>query len=61
MTGMTVSKLKAVALIEAAKLPPGVFGEYREAINSCDTVEAATLAHSRSNSKERRKKYGHIK
>jgi len=48
-----ISGLKKLALSEAAELPPGVFDEYREAINSCDTIEEVELL--RENIKKEKK------
>lgn len=48
-----ISGLKKLALSEAAELPSGVFDEYREAINSCDTIEEVELL--RENIKKEKK------
>lgn len=54
-----INKLKKLAISEAAELPPGVFDEYREAINSCDTAEEVEFL--RGNIKKEKKHEGSSK
>jgi len=40
---LKVKTLRDIAMGEALSLPPAVFDEFREAINSCDTEEELQL------------------